>query len=327
MKKSEKRRKKAPYSFDLSDNPLSDPQTVFLFLSKDQLKKDKWGSGEYQTGFRNKLDRAMKEILWSLRNTHNLRENDLNEIFNAKHFEFLIRNILRNPEKDLETVRHYKYNFVKSELARTMFEFSVEYLSQSPEFKNTDINKDIKRLSDDFKRLSIATLRDEDKFKTIDQKEQEKLQKDLEHLEKFSEGKELRYDFAFDEDKTFERMKKEVDKYYHKLVRLLLLEPNNKRSIDEILNLINEGEKLFQGRRIKKRNIADINWKLSHVYEHLEKFTCRLNPLPGFERMMLRRRENEIDPKKFPYFNDPREYSIPTKGKNKKKQKRGRKSK
>jgi len=284
------------YEFNLDRNPLTNNQQDFL-KSKDGQGYNK---AQFRDIFRDRLDESLRHIFWILEYTHNLRKSDIYEIFNAKSFEFVIRSLLRNTDENIPNMNEYQYDFRTSELARLLFFISIDYLHKSTLFKNENELFDnlVRPLAKNFNLLSESTLQHEDKFKTINTEEYENLMQELDRMTKM----EPLYD-SFGTKKYYENIEKQIEENYRELYKLDLADRIKSGEIplklkepiqtpghgrEEILEFIIELEDLLETKFTNNVIRESIEKRLSHTYDHLEPFACRINPLTDFNFMLQR---------------------------------------
>ena len=148
------------------------------FLEKDDHRGIK-NPSDTRTNIMNNLGKSMRYIHEVMKETKNLKENEIYDIFNAQNTELFLVNLLKdvkyNWTKSNENKIPNKYDFRTSEIARMMLELSLEYLQNSQLFLEVHSVRELsKALSRDFKILSKSLLDKEDKYKTISKEEQEK---------------------------------------------------------------------------------------------------------------------------------------------------------
>ena len=119
-----------------------------------------WNPTDIRKGVMKNLGNSMKYIHSVLKHTKNLKESEIYEIFNAVNLKSFFGSLLRDNKLNArDTLHGYKYDFRTSENARLMFESSMNYLVNSPEFKDRKSTlNNVKQLSEDFELLSRSQL-------------------------------------------------------------------------------------------------------------------------------------------------------------------------
>jgi len=135
------------------------------FLEQEQKKGDlrkserkpSWNISDYQTAIYRKIAGNYREIYWILSLTHNLRREDLYDVFNAKTLDGFFKNLLIDCEQDKRHPVDFDYRTMTCEIAHVMLKWSVNYLKSSPQFRsNKNTLENIERISNDFESLSMS---------------------------------------------------------------------------------------------------------------------------------------------------------------------------
>ena len=117
-------------------------------IPKTEKEKSDHEKSGYRKSFQDlHLEMAFLRMKEILSYSWNLTPKRIDEIFNAQTIELFLRKLLQNPENPpgSNTLLH---NFVKTELARVMYEVSGEYLRDATDSKT--VNDDLNRVSDHF---------------------------------------------------------------------------------------------------------------------------------------------------------------------------------
>lgn len=313
MKTSDISLKKDNFIEFLSYNPLSPAQWEFLSLGdprqmndsikssnqeleeaqrngrrKKETKESLWNISDYQTVFYKKLAERFREILWIIKQPHNLKNENLHEIFNAKTMELILKPLLENNEFDKRsTPSSYQYDFVTAEKARLMLEISLSYLKNSIQFiDNVSIKENIDRISADFESLSYSLLMKEKPNEQIIESNKEK------SFEVFNDSCQLtgmlNDEYPFDIDDAINMNKEKMIDVITEISRIkILIEiQQNKKLIETYRNEYDKLIKQFNQinddylilKQIKLQN--DVGKKLDvEPYAHLEKFFSNVNTL------------------------------------------------
>lgn len=147
---------------------LGDRKTTYLTKNyvfsiakthKDFLTKDGRGlknPSDTRKGIMDNLGKSMRYIHEVMKVTKNLKEDEINNLFNAQNLEEFFQNLLKDTKYN--SIGEYipkKYNTRTSEIARVMVLTGIEYLLQSEKFKDSKrTRKDSDNIVNDFKLLS-----------------------------------------------------------------------------------------------------------------------------------------------------------------------------
>jgi hypothetical protein len=260
----------------LEKYPFLIGKTQREFLQKDDHRGLK-NPTDARNGIMDNLGKSMRYLHEVMKDTKNLKEEEIYEIFNAQNLESFFVNLIKdtqyNPTKQNEDSIPRKYDFRTSEIARVMLELSLDYLKNSPLYLEVDSVKELSEsISKDFKKLSRILLDKEDKYKTISKEQQEKstiLGREIQdkmisprtsHI--YSEIQEL--DFEYNELKEL-KLERQIninrhirDKRYKEYQKLLL-----------------ENTKLKQELPEKIKETSD----LQEVYRHIDSYFSSKKPL------------------------------------------------
>ena len=121
-------------------------------------------------------------------------EKHLYEIFNAHMLESIFYNLIKDTKYNSKQTGHvpYKYDICASEKARMMLEIALDYLLNSPEFKDRQNTIDnAKRVSEDFKLLSRSALSKEREIIEMNLSKEEKEKQIKQHQKLTNESLKL----------------------------------------------------------------------------------------------------------------------------------------
>jgi len=129
-------------------------------ITKDELeerRKHIWNIPDFQNAFYKKLAVNYRLISWMLSLTHNLRREDLYDVFNAKTLDDFFKNLLINCEQDKRHPIDFDYRLSVCEIGHVMLKWAMKYLKSSPQFRgNKNTLENIERILNDFESLSIS---------------------------------------------------------------------------------------------------------------------------------------------------------------------------
>jgi len=162
----------AGFNFNININPVNN--THWSFLTSDSFK----GTNRPRTRkeIKEQLSKSIRYLHHTLGQTKKLvlEKDDKNgnwknvknglkdmyDIFNAVNLQSFFSSMLQDIKYNSSIVsKNYKYDFRTSENARLMFESSINYLINSPEFKDRKSTlNNVKQISEDFELLSKSQL-------------------------------------------------------------------------------------------------------------------------------------------------------------------------
>lgn len=181
-------------------NPLAQSHIKFL-VSDDHRGLS--NPSQTRKDIMNNLGKSLRQIHETMKHQKHLDQEELYEIFNAVNLEPLFDNLVKKTRKgttfiddDKSTItlstKHNNYDFRSAEIARMMFETSMDYLLNSLIFKNMkNVKENINKVSDDFKVLSMAMLeKNQPNIKNLIGKDKESYQKTMSDIDKLSNVEE-----------------------------------------------------------------------------------------------------------------------------------------
>ena len=277
-------------------------------------KDNKLNPSDVRKSIMKNLGSSMWYIHTVLKNSKNLYQNEVEQLFNARTMHVFLKKLLCDPTTYSISNSSFQYNFKTAEFARLMFELSKSYFLNSSLFVNDESSKEyLTRISDNFKKLSREKLANEDQNKTIPKKEQDRINELLADYRKgLNENSTVR-------DKCHE-IEKILEQLYTKLYRLDIENKKNKvgskkktkttknnKEIETVLNTINKYESGLDSWKelLKKEEILEN--KLQEKYTHLSDYFCSENNLEEFFELTNQRNKRIL----------PLLKEIESKGKNK----------
>ena len=246
--------------------PFSIGNTHRQFLQKED-HRGLTNPSDTRNSIMSNLGKSMRYIHEIMKDTKNLKKDEIYEIFNAQNLESFLVNLLKdsqyNTTKQNEDKISKKYDFRTSEIARVMLELSLDYLINSPLYSEIHSVKEVSgTLSRDFKTLSRSLLNKEDKYKTISKEQQEKsliireeitekiLNPMTSHL--FNEIQEL--DFEYNELKKLNLIR-----------QAKINRERRKEKYKEYQQLLIDDAKLKQELPVKIKNISNLQETFRHI--------------------------------------------------------------
>ncbi len=261
---------------------------------------------QFRKDFQDKhLERAFSRMKEILSYSYNLSPKRLDEIFNAQTIEIFLIRLLHDP-RDVYGFGKLLHNFTKTELARTMFEVSAEYLRDATNSKT--VHDDLARVSDHFKVQSESKLDNEiyaipanKKDRAFTKKREDELLLDKKNL--IDEYNKLNHD-----SKVIDLTEKYNKLFYKKITLNVELKSNNKKlsviKLKEYKNKLKRIEiemlqiyKQLQGIEYNIHDkILDIEKKLESKYDHLAPFCCKRKFLPQFLKYVVENNQSIPEP-------------------------------
>ena len=264
-------------------------------------KDNKLNPSDIRKSIMKNLGSSMWYIHTVLKNSKNLYQNEVDQLFNSRTMHIFLKKLLCNPTTDSIDNSSFQYNFKTAEFARLMFELSKSYLLNSSLFKDDESSKEyLIRISDNFKKLSREKLANEDQNKTIPKKEQDRINELLADYRKgLNENSTVR-------DKCHE-IEKKLEQLYTKLYRLDIENKRNNvgtkkkaknikndKEIETMLKTINDYESMLDGWKELLGREERLENKLQEKYIHLSDYFCSENNLEEFFELTNQRNERMV---------------------------------
>jgi len=269
-------------------------------LTKPQMRFFESKNGKSRNASRDRniatehLRKSLQYLNYLTRNSKNLREKDIEEIFTAQTLQYFFEEILKET-KQTYYFKKFKHDFRTTEIARLLFEISSEYLRDATSSKT--VKNDLERVSDHFIAQTEAKLESETYAEHGNEKERELTKKEeielnekkqikineYRKLESLKEVKELTEEYHKAEMK---KVKIEVELEYTKLSKFEKIKLKNElNKVKEIVK-----ERYYSLRKIDDKSmqqIRKIENKLGKKYDHLNYVYSEKKFLPQFLSHMI----------------------------------------
>jgi len=239
-------------------------------------------------------------IHWILQQKHNLKEKDLNEVFNASTLGDTFQNLLNDKKFDyLKGINIiYRYDVRTVGIARTMLELALDYLKQNPQFENNpNVIENANRISADYKSFEFSLIpKKELSKKEINNKKYQKLKENADKIREFSDNLaeetgsltgNFISEFGIAEDKieTFEDLKNYISEMRKtKIIELsrLTISSKHSKSKDQHDKSVKELEVLEKYlKNIEKLEKKKQEWQNLEKsrYDTIEHLFCKFDPI------------------------------------------------
>ena len=264
-------------------------------------KDNKLNPSDVRKSIMKNLGSSMWYIHTVLKNSKNLYQNEVDQLFNSRTMHIFLKKLLCDPTTNSISNSSFQYNFKTAEFARLMFELSKSYFLNNSLFENDEPSKEyLTRISDNFKKLSREKLANEDQNKTIPKKELDRINELLADYRKGLNEKSTVKDKCHEIEKILEQ-------FYTKLYRLDIENKRNKvgnkkktksiknnKEMETVLKTINNYESMLDSWKELLEKEERLENKLQEKYTHLSDYFCSENNLEEFFELTNQRNQRVL---------------------------------